>query len=70
MEPKPHHTRRGFRNNHIESVTKSLGELLRWQAERIRRGLPPKPRLATPQAPAVIVSICRHFCDGESCSSI
>ena len=50
--PKSHHTPKGFRNNYIESVTKSLGDLLRWQMERIRNQLPPKPTLPTPQTPA------------------
>jgi N-acyl-phosphatidylethanolamine-hydrolysing phospholipase D len=49
---KPHHTPTGFRNNYIESVTKSLGDVLRWQMERIRKHLPPKPTLPTPQVKA------------------
>jgi N-acyl-phosphatidylethanolamine-hydrolysing phospholipase D len=43
-----HHTVRGFRNNYIDSVTKSLGEVLRWQLQRWRSGLPPPPRVPTP----------------------
>lgn len=47
-----HHTPHGFRNNYVLSVTKSLGEVLRWQVQRLRAGLPPKPTVATPcQAP-------------------
>ncbi len=47
-----HHTPHGFRNNYVLSVTKSLGEVLRWQFQRLRGGLPPKPTVATPcQAP-------------------
>ena len=42
----------GFRNNYAGSVTKSLGELLRWQWQRHRAGLPPKPTVPIPtQAP-------------------
>jgi hypothetical protein len=46
---KSHHTPRGFRNNYIGSVTKSLGDVLRWQLGRIRNHLPRKPNLPTPQ---------------------
>jgi N-acyl-phosphatidylethanolamine-hydrolysing phospholipase D len=52
MAPNAHHTPQGFRNNYIGSVTKSLSDLLRWQWQRIRHRLPPKPRLAIPQAAA------------------
>src|ERR1700760_2715815 len=44
----PHHTARGFRNNYVDSVTKSLGEVLRWQWQRLRSGLPPAPTVPTP----------------------
>lgn len=41
-----------YRNNYVESVTKSLGEVLRWQWQRLRGGLPPAPTVPTPtQAP-------------------
>ena len=41
-----------YRNNYVGSVTKSLGDLLRWQLDRIRRGLPPPATILTPvQAP-------------------
>jgi N-acyl-phosphatidylethanolamine-hydrolysing phospholipase D len=47
-----HHTVGGFRNNYVGSVTKSFGELLRWQWQRWRGGLPPPPTVPTPtQAP-------------------
>ena len=46
-----HHTARGFRNNYVGSVTKSLGELLRWQWQRLRGGLPPAPTVPTPTQP-------------------
>lgn len=42
------HTPHGFRNNYVLTVTKSLGEVLRWQFQRLRAGLPPKPTVATP----------------------
>jgi N-acyl-phosphatidylethanolamine-hydrolysing phospholipase D len=52
MSSPKHHTPRGFRNNYVGSVTKSVGELLRWQFERRRAGLPPPPLVPTPcQAP-------------------
>jgi N-acyl-phosphatidylethanolamine-hydrolysing phospholipase D len=43
-----HHTPQGFRNNYVVSVTRSLGEVLRWQFQRLRAGLPPPPRVPTP----------------------
>jgi N-acyl-phosphatidylethanolamine-hydrolysing phospholipase D len=57
MPTKSHHTPRGFRNNYIESVTKSLGDLLRWQSQRIRNHLPPKPQVPTPQVAADLLFI-------------
>jgi N-acyl-phosphatidylethanolamine-hydrolysing phospholipase D len=51
MKPH-HHTPRGYRNNYVESVTKSFSEVLRWQWSRLRNRLPPPATLATPhQAP-------------------
>jgi N-acyl-phosphatidylethanolamine-hydrolysing phospholipase D len=47
---KPHHTSDGFTNNYLGSVTKSLREVLRWQIDRFRNHLPPKPTLPIPQA--------------------
>jgi N-acyl-phosphatidylethanolamine-hydrolysing phospholipase D len=52
MPPKSHHTPRGFRNNYVGSVTKSLGEVLRWQLRRLRDRLPPAPQIPTPQVAA------------------
>jgi N-acyl-phosphatidylethanolamine-hydrolysing phospholipase D len=52
MPTKFHHTANGFRNNYIGSVTKSLGDLLRWQLQRIRNRLPPAATIPTPQATA------------------
>jgi N-acyl-phosphatidylethanolamine-hydrolysing phospholipase D len=52
MPTKPHHTAAGFRNNYIESVSRSLGDVLRWQWNRIRDHLPPAPRVPTPTVPA------------------
>jgi N-acyl-phosphatidylethanolamine-hydrolysing phospholipase D len=49
---KPHHTPRGFTNNYIGSVTKSLRDVLRWQIDRFRNHLPPKPTLPIPQEAA------------------
>jgi N-acyl-phosphatidylethanolamine-hydrolysing phospholipase D len=57
---KSHHTPQGFRNNYIESVTKSLGDVLRWQLDRIRNGLPPAARIPTPQVSADLDFIRRN----------
>jgi N-acyl-phosphatidylethanolamine-hydrolysing phospholipase D len=49
---RSHHTPNGFRNNYIDSVTRSFRQLLRWQWERRRGRLPPAPSIPTPrQAP-------------------
>ena len=55
-----HHAPRGFRNNYVGSVTKSLGDVLRWQFQRLRAGLPPAPRLATPCQKADLEFIHRN----------
>jgi N-acyl-phosphatidylethanolamine-hydrolysing phospholipase D len=48
MPKKTHHTAAGFTNNYVGDVTKSLGDLLRWQFDRLRNHLPPAPTLPTP----------------------
>ncbi|MBI2772405.1 MAG: MBL fold metallo-hydrolase [Burkholderiales bacterium] len=45
---KPHHTPTGFTNNYAGTIEKSLGELLRWRRDAIRRGLPKPPQEPTP----------------------
>jgi N-acyl-phosphatidylethanolamine-hydrolysing phospholipase D len=64
MRSKPHHTCKGFRNNYIGSVTKSLRELLRWQMQRIRNHLPPRPQVPTPQVSADLYFIRRNALAG------
>jgi N-acyl-phosphatidylethanolamine-hydrolysing phospholipase D len=49
VSQKTHHTPRGFRNNYVGTVTKSLGDFLRWQLHRIAKRLPPAATLPTPQ---------------------
>jgi N-acyl-phosphatidylethanolamine-hydrolysing phospholipase D len=49
MPPKLHHTHRGYRNNYVVSVTKSLAEVLRWQWSRLRNHLPPAATIPTPR---------------------
>lgn len=65
MAAKSHHTATGFRNNYIGSVTKSLGELLRWQLQRRRNRMPPRPTLPTPQAAPDLDFIHRNALAGE-----
>jgi N-acyl-phosphatidylethanolamine-hydrolysing phospholipase D len=48
MPPKTHHTPQGFRNNYVDTVTKSLRDVLRWQMSRLRNRLPPPPSVPTP----------------------
>jgi N-acyl-phosphatidylethanolamine-hydrolysing phospholipase D len=60
MSPKSHHTAHGFCNNYVGSVTKSLGDVLRWQFERLRKHLPPPPVLAIPQQIADLEFIAQN----------
>lgn len=45
---KKHHRTDGFQNNYTEAADKSRMELLRWQYERLRGGLPKPPQQLTP----------------------
>jgi hypothetical protein len=48
---RPHHTQDGhFRNTTVGAIDKPLSELLRWQWQAWRAGLPPPPRAPTPVA--------------------
>jgi N-acyl-phosphatidylethanolamine-hydrolysing phospholipase D len=66
MPAKSHHTPKGFRNNYIGSVTKSLGDLLRWQWQRVRDRLPPTPQLPTPQVAADLDFLRRNALAGTA----
>jgi N-acyl-phosphatidylethanolamine-hydrolysing phospholipase D len=66
MPPKTHHTPKGFRNNYVGSVTKSLGDLLRWQVSRLRHHLPPKPQGPTPQVTADMDFVLRNAMAGAA----
>jgi N-acyl-phosphatidylethanolamine-hydrolysing phospholipase D len=63
---KRHHGHRGFRNNYVASVTRSLPEVLRWQFERIRGRLPPPPTLATPRVTADLAFISKNASAGTA----
>ncbi|MDB5966267.1 MAG: fold metallo-hydrolase [Polaromonas sp.] len=54
---KPHHTREGFRNNYIDTVSKGFGELVRWQIERRQQGVPKPAERPTPQQPPDLAAI-------------
>lgn len=45
---KPHHTPTGFRNNYIETVAKSISDLLRWKWQSMRADVPKPSATATP----------------------
>jgi N-acyl-phosphatidylethanolamine-hydrolysing phospholipase D len=49
---KKHHRIEGFQNNYTDATDKSRLELLRWQWERARAGLPKPPEKSTPIVPA------------------
>jgi N-acyl-phosphatidylethanolamine-hydrolysing phospholipase D len=61
---KAHHGPRGFRNNYVESVTKSLREVLRWQWSRLRSGLPPDPEVPTPRTAPDLGFLTRNAAAG------
>ena len=54
---RPHHRPGGFQNNYTAFEPKGLGELLRWQLDAWRRGLPMSPRVATPRVAADLAFI-------------
>jgi N-acyl-phosphatidylethanolamine-hydrolysing phospholipase D len=45
---KKHHRQGGFQNNYTDATDKSRADLLRWQWERVRNGLPKPPEQLTP----------------------
>jgi N-acyl-phosphatidylethanolamine-hydrolysing phospholipase D len=55
-----HHTPQGFRNNYVETVVQSFANVLRWQWQRLRKGLPPAPTLPTPRVSADLEFIRRN----------
>ncbi len=46
---KPHHRARGFQNNYIEFEAKGLAQVLRWQRDARKAGLPRPPLAPTPR---------------------
>jgi len=61
-----HHTGRGFRNNYVASVTRTLPDVLRWQFQRIKHRLPPPPSIETPCVTANLEFITRNAAAGEA----
>ena len=51
---------RRFRNNYVDSVTRPLSDVLRWQLQRLRDGLPPPPTVPTPSRRADLDFIHRN----------
>jgi N-acyl-phosphatidylethanolamine-hydrolysing phospholipase D len=64
MPPTTHHTPKGFRNNYVGTVTKSLGDFLRWQRDRIRHRLPPPATIPTPVQAADLDFVKRNALSG------
>ena len=54
---KPHHTPHGFTNNYATRVTKTTGDFLRWQFERIVNGVPKPPQTPTPTVAADVAFV-------------
>jgi N-acyl-phosphatidylethanolamine-hydrolysing phospholipase D len=46
---KFHHTPHGYRNNYVDSVVRSLRDVVRWQWNRLRHHLPHDPKHPTPR---------------------
>lgn len=61
--PLSHHTPAGFKNNYA-SAAKSLRAFLRWQFNRITKGLPPAPSTPTPRTAAELKFIWRNAGSG------
>ena len=57
---KPHHTPHGFTNNYATRVTKTTGDFLRWQFERIVNGVPKPPQTPTPTVAADVAFVQRN----------
>ena len=57
---KPHHTPTGFKNNYLDKVDHPFGELLKWQWEAFRDGLPKPPAVPTPTVVAELSRIQAH----------
>ena len=47
--PSPHHRDGGFQNNYLEFAPRGLLELMQWQLQAARAGLPRPPATPTPQ---------------------
>jgi N-acyl-phosphatidylethanolamine-hydrolysing phospholipase D len=52
-----HHTPTGFKNNYTDAVPGSTRDLLRWQWNARRKGLPPPPQIPTPVVVADLAAI-------------
>jgi N-acyl-phosphatidylethanolamine-hydrolysing phospholipase D len=63
-QKKTHHTPRGYRNNYVASVTRPLRDVLRWQWQRRRDGLPRPPRVATPRVAPEIAFLVENAIAG------
>jgi N-acyl-phosphatidylethanolamine-hydrolysing phospholipase D len=64
MKNRRHHTPRGFRNNYVDSVTRSLRDVLRWRWDRFRNRLPPAPEVPTPMVAPDLAFIHRNGAAG------
>ena len=47
--PPAHHRSGGFQNNYLDFAPRGLAELMRWQWNAFRQGLPPPPGTPTPR---------------------
>jgi N-acyl-phosphatidylethanolamine-hydrolysing phospholipase D len=62
---KPHHTPGGFKNNYPAEVNKGFGDLMRWQWERRRDGLPRPPEHPTAVQAPDLASIRAYPASGK-----
>ena len=54
---KPHHTQSGFKNNHNSQVEKPFGDFMRWQLNRLQKGLPLAAKTVTATVQADVKAI-------------
>ena len=63
---KTHHTAHGYRNNYVDSVTRGLRDVLRWQWNRWRDRLPRPPEVPTPVVTPELEFIRRNATAGAA----
>ena len=63
---KPHHRPAGFQNNYTAFEPKGLSDVVSWQINAARNGLPPPPQTATAQVPPDLAFIRANAAAGAA----